>query len=60
MLARACLLVCSLLVVAPVFAQTVAISGVVKDPQQAVIPGAQVSLTSTRTAVKETTTADVE
>jgi iron complex outermembrane receptor protein len=47
-------------VVAPVFAQTGAIGGVVKDPQQAVIPGAQVSLTSTRTAVKETTTADVE
>jgi len=60
MLARACLLVCSLLVVAPVFAQTGAISGVVKDPQQAVIPGAQVSLASTRTAVKEATTADVE
>ena len=36
------------------------ISGVVRDPQQAVIPGAQVSLTNTRTAVKATTTADAQ
>ena len=53
-----CVFVLSLVMAAPVFAQTGSISGVVRDPQQAVIPGAQVSLTSTRTALKTTTTSD--
>jgi iron complex outermembrane receptor protein len=43
---------------APALAQTGAVSGVVRDPQLAVIPGAQVSLMSTRTTVRTTTTAD--
>jgi iron complex outermembrane receptor protein len=50
--------VLSLVMAAPVFAQTGGISGVVRDPQQAVIPGAQVSLTNTRTALKTTTISD--
>jgi len=50
----------ALLMAAPVWAQQGSISGVVKDPQQAVIPGAQVSLTNTRTAVTATTTTDAQ
>jgi iron complex outermembrane recepter protein len=53
-----CMLVCSLWMAVPVSAQTGTISGVVRDPQQAVIPGAQVSLINTRTALKATTTSD--
>ena len=41
-------------------AQTAAISGVVRDPQQAVVPSAQVVLTNTTTAVNATTTTDAE
>jgi iron complex outermembrane receptor protein len=55
---RAYVFVCLLLIAAPALAQTGAVSGVVRDAQLAVIPGAQVSLTSTRTTVRTTTTAD--
>lgn len=42
----------------PLLAQSNGIGGVVKDPQQAVIPGAQVVLTNTRTSATATTTTD--
>jgi iron complex outermembrane receptor protein len=41
-------------------AQTAAISGVVRDQQQAVVPSAPVVLTDTRTDAKATTTTDAE
>src|SRR6476660_1500955 len=47
-----------LLMAQPVFAQSRGIGGVVRDPQQAVIPGAQVVLTNTRSSVKTTTITD--
>ena len=47
-----------LLAASPLVAQSNGIGGVVKDPQQAVIPGAQVVLIDTRAAVKATTTTD--
>jgi iron complex outermembrane recepter protein len=57
---RACVFASSVLVAVPVFAQSGAIGGTVKDQQQAVIPGAQVTLRSARTELKATTTADVQ
>lgn len=47
-----------LIIVAPAAAQPRAISGVVRDPQQAVVPGAQVVLTNTRSGATATATTD--
>jgi iron complex outermembrane receptor protein len=40
------------------WSQSSSINGVVKDPQNAVVPGAQVVVTDTRTSAKATTTTD--
>jgi iron complex outermembrane receptor protein len=52
---RCCVL---LLAAQPVLAQSRGIDGVVRDPQQAVVAGAQVILTNTRTAAKVTIATD--
>ena len=52
---RCCVL---LLAAQPVLAQSRGIDGVVRDPQQAVVAGAQVILTNTRTAAKVTIVTD--
>ena len=52
-------LVCVLLVAArPALGQPQGITGVVRDPQQAVVPGAQVILTDARTTARTTTVTD--
>ena len=54
-----CVLACALLLTAqPVFAQSAGISGIVRDPQQAVVPGAQVVLTDARASVRTTAVTD--
>ncbi|MEO8257779.1 MAG: TonB-dependent receptor [Acidobacteriota bacterium] len=47
-----------LLLARPALAQPLGISGVVRDPQQAVVPGAQVLLTNPRTAARTSTVTD--
>jgi iron complex outermembrane recepter protein len=42
----------------PLFAQTAGISGVVRDPQQAVVPGAEIILRNARSAATPTTVTD--
>jgi iron complex outermembrane receptor protein len=49
-----------LLMAQPLFAQSRRIGGVVRDAQQAVIPGAQIALTDGRSSVKATTTTDAQ
>src|ERR1051326_8521089 len=52
-------LTCAMLLIArSAMSQSTSISGVVRDPQNAVVPGAQVVLTDTRTAAKATATTD--
>src|SRR5689334_22358531 len=54
-----CVLTCALLSTArPAFSQSNGITGVVTDPQNAVVPAAQVVLTDTRTSAKTTKTTD--
>jgi len=54
-----CVLTCALLLTArSAFSQSNDVSGVVTDPQNAVVPAAQVVLTDTRTSTKVTTTTD--
>lgn len=53
------MLSCAVLLVArTAIAQSSSISGVIKDPQNAVVPGVQVALTGMRTSAKSTTTTD--
>ena len=47
-----------LLAASPALAQSRGITGVVRDPQQAVVPGAEVILTNARTGARETTVTD--
>src|SRR5262249_27298278 len=52
-------LTCAMLLVArSAMSQSSSINGVVKDPQNAVVPAAQVVLTNVRTSAKTTTTTD--
>jgi len=56
-----CVFTCALLlVVRSAFSQSSSISGVVMDPQQAVVPGAQVVLINARTSVRAATTTDAQ
>jgi iron complex outermembrane receptor protein len=47
-----------MLAAAPLFAQSGAIAGVVRDPQQAVIPGAEVAAINQRSSARTSTTTD--
>jgi len=52
-------LTCAMLLIAhSAMSQSNSIGGVVRDPQNAVVPGAQVVLTDTQTSAKQTTTTD--
>src|SRR6185503_19584761 len=52
------LLAMALAVPAPAAAQTSSISGVVKDPQEAVVPGAEIVLRNARSAATPTAVTD--
>jgi hypothetical protein len=49
---------CTIAWPAPVAAQSSSISGVVKDPQQAVVPGAEVTLRNARSAATPSVVTD--
>jgi iron complex outermembrane receptor protein len=51
-------LTCVMLMASAAWSQSGSINGVVKDPQNAVVPGAQVVVTNTRTSARATTTTD--
>src|SRR5437763_13585900 len=56
-----CVVLCALLfVVRSAFSQSSTISGVVMDPQNAVVPGAQVALINARTSARVATTTDAQ